>query len=176
MCMKVLVAMCHSISDKEGCPLLDIDASPWNKMSRMKICPNSDQYCRIGPSVEAIEASSPFKQEGEQPGSPPQSGWKLTKLHDWLCNHPILANVDNDFLAKVVAIRKSASHKAADETSRDDAKLQPGTGLGSIPLYGCFMLSSTMRTSRVPAFVEWNFPLAIWLLRTVCILSLCGQK
>lgn len=54
--------------------------------------------------------------------------------------------------------------------------LQPGTGLGSIPFYGCFMLSSTMRTSRVPSFVEWNFPLAIWLLRTVCILSLCGKN
>jgi hypothetical protein len=83
--------------------------------------------------VEAIEASSPFKQEGEQPGSPPQSGWKLTKLHDWICNHPILANVDNDFLAKVVAIRKSASHKAADETSRDDAKLAAGNWVGKYP-------------------------------------------
>lgn len=67
--------------------------------------------------MKAIEASSPIKEEGEQPSSPPQSGWKLTKLHDWLCNHPILANVDNDFLAKVAALLKSTSQKAADETS-----------------------------------------------------------
>ena len=28
MCVKVLVAMCHGISDKEGSPLLDINAFP----------------------------------------------------------------------------------------------------------------------------------------------------
>jgi hypothetical protein len=32
-CVKVLVAMCHGISDKDGSPLLDIDVSPWKEMN-----------------------------------------------------------------------------------------------------------------------------------------------
>jgi hypothetical protein len=42
--MKVLVAMFHGIYDIEGRPLLGIDASPWIKISRMQIRPNSNHY------------------------------------------------------------------------------------------------------------------------------------
>ena len=54
-------------------------------------------------------------------------------MHDWLCNHPILANADKDFLAKVVSIRKNAFQKAADETSQNDEKLAAGKWMEKYP-------------------------------------------
>ena len=57
----------------------------------------------------------------------------MTKLPEWLGNHPILANADKDFLAKVVSIRKNAFQKAADETSQNDEKLAAGKWVGKYP-------------------------------------------
>jgi hypothetical protein len=111
MCMKVLVAMCHRIFDKEGSPLLDIDACPWTKISRMKIHSNSDHYIA---EVECWWKHLMYLSqldEKESDIAPHPKAWKLSKLLDWLHDHPIIANADNDFLTKIVTILKQALRK-----------------------------------------------------------------
>jgi hypothetical protein len=99
----------------------------------MKIRPNSDHYmAEVGRRWKHLKCLRQLNKKDSK-RAPRPGGWKLTKLHEWLCNHPILANADNEFLAKVVSIRKNASQKAVDETSQNDAKLAAGKWVGKHP-------------------------------------------
>ena len=134
MCVKVLIAMCHGLTDKEGSPLLNIDTPPWNvKNSRRDIRPNNNHYM-----AEVIRRWKHLKRlrqlnKKDSGTAPRPGGWKLIKLHEWLCDHPILADADNDFLTKVVSIRKSGFQKSADETDQGNAKLAAGNWVGKYP-------------------------------------------
>ncbi len=133
MCVKVLVTMCHGIRDTEGSPLLDIDAIPWKNISRMKTCPNTEHYV-----AEVDWRWKHFQRlwqvsAKDDSCAPRPKGWKLTKLHQWLSDHPIVAKADKDFLGKVVSIPKAPFDNAAAKIAEDDAKLGAGKWVGKYP-------------------------------------------
>ncbi len=168
MCVKVLVAMCHGITNNEGSPLIDIDASPWKTISRMKIRPNSDHYiAEFDHRWKHLKRLRELTKK-ESSRAPRPRGWKLTKLHDWLCLHPIVASADNNFLAKVVFIWKNAYEKAAAEAEQDDAKLGAGNWVGKYPFLRVLHAVIDNDASRVPSSAVQSFPLDVWLSRTTC--------
>ncbi len=98
--------------------------------------------------------------------APRPMGWKLKNLHEWLYDHPPIALADEDFLGKVVAIRKAAFKNTATKIAEDDAKLGAGNWVVKYPFLRVLHAIIDNEDNKNPSSAVLTFLLDVCLLKT----------
>jgi hypothetical protein len=142
--LKLLVAMCHGLRDNgdDNNLVLDLTANPWKSLPVMQIRPSREFYanevlrrCASMPAAASDDGGGGKKNKKKVGPRPKQ--WSLSKIQEWLEDHPILNSVDISFLKQEVASRKEVLEAARKEEEEDNARL---VGAGNWNATACMRL------------------------------------
>jgi hypothetical protein len=125
--LKMLVAMCHDLRDGDGDDnlVLDLTMDPWKSVPVMQDRPSRDFYAkevlRRCAQVRTSDSGAKNKKVGPRPKQ-----WNLSKILEWLEEHPISDPADISFLKREVASRKEVLEAAQKEEEEENACLGAG--------------------------------------------------
>ena len=124
--LRVLVAMCHGLRDGDGDDknlVLDLTANPWKSVPVMQIRPSRELYGKevLRRCVEQATTTNKNKKVGPRPKQ-----WSVSKIQEWLEEHPISDPADISFLKREVASRKEVLEAAQKEEEEENARLGAG--------------------------------------------------
>ncbi len=120
----MLVAMCHDLRDGDGDDnlVLNLTMDPWKSVPVMQIRLSRDFYAKevLRRCAQVRTSDSGAKNKKVDP-RPKQ--WNLSKILEWLEEHPILDPADISFLKREVASQKEVIEAAQEEEEEENARL-----------------------------------------------------